>query len=52
VIVADDNGMEADGPGVTAPAMAEVEEDEDEELETVSDENGEAIFDANSDDDA
>jgi hypothetical protein len=50
VIVAEDDGMEVDGPGVPAPA--EVEEDEDEEVEPVSDEDGEAIFDADSDDDA
>jgi hypothetical protein len=50
VIVAEDDGMEVDGPGVTAPA--EVEEDEDEEVELVSDEDGEAVFDADFDDDA
>jgi hypothetical protein len=32
--------------------MLEVEEDEDEEPELVSDEDGEAIFDADSDDNA
>jgi hypothetical protein len=52
VIVADDGGMEVDGPGVTAPVILEVEEDEDEELERVSDEDGEAIFDADSNVDA
>jgi hypothetical protein len=52
VIVADDSGMEVDGPGVTAPVIPEVEEDEDEELEPVSDEDGEAIFDADSNVDA
>jgi hypothetical protein len=50
VIVAEDDGMEVDGPRVPAPA--EVEEDEDEEVEPISDEDGEAIFDADSDDDA
>jgi hypothetical protein len=52
VIVADDNGMEVDGPSVVAHVMLEVEEDNDEELELVSDEDREAIFDANSDVDA
>jgi hypothetical protein len=52
VIVVDDDGMEVDGPGVVAPVMLEVEEDKDEELELVSDEDGEAIFDAESGDDA
>jgi hypothetical protein len=42
VIVANDDSMEVDGPSVTAPVMLEVEEDEDEELEPVSDEDGEA----------
>ena len=50
VIVAEDDRMEVDGPRVPAPA--EVEEDKDEEVEPVSDEDGEAIFDANSEDDA
>jgi hypothetical protein len=50
VIVAEDDGMEVDGPRVPAPV--EVEEDEDEEFEPVSDKDGEAIFDANSEDDA
>jgi hypothetical protein len=50
VIIAEDDGMEVDGPRVPAPA--EVEEDEDEEVEAINDEDGEAIFDANSDDDA
>jgi hypothetical protein len=50
VIVAEDDGMEVDGPRVPAPA--EVEEDEDEEVEPISNEDGEAIFDANSDDEA
>jgi hypothetical protein len=36
VIVAKDDGMDVDGPGVPAPA--EVEEDEEEEIEPVSDE--------------
>jgi hypothetical protein len=52
VIVVDDNGMEVDGPGVAAPIMPEVEEDKDEELEPVSHEDGEVIFDADSDDNA
>jgi hypothetical protein len=52
VIVADDDGMEVDGPGVPTPVMLEVEEDEDEELEPVSDEDGEAIFDVDSNVDA
>jgi hypothetical protein len=43
--VADDDGMEICDP----PAPAEMEEDEDEELKPVSDEDGEAIFDADSD---
>ena len=45
VIVADDDGMEVDGPAAAAPPLHE-----DEELELVSDEDGEAIFDADSDD--
>jgi hypothetical protein len=52
VIVADDDGMEVDDPGVATPVMPEVMEDKDEELEPVSDEDGEAIFDADFDDDA
>jgi len=48
VIVADDDGMDVDGPAVAAPPLHEDLEDED--LEPVSDEDGEAIFDANSDD--
>jgi hypothetical protein len=44
--------MEVDGPGVPTPVMPEVEEDEDEELEPVSDEDGEAIFDVDSNVDA
>ena len=48
VIVADDDGMEVDGPAAAAPPLHE--DVEDEELEPVSDEDGEAIFDANSDD--
>jgi hypothetical protein len=52
VIVAKDDRMEVDGPGVTAPVMPEVKEDEDEELKPVSDEDGEAIVDADSDVDA
>jgi len=48
VIVADDDGMEVDGPATAAPPLQE--DVEDEELEPVSDEDGEAIFDADSDD--
>ena len=48
VIVADDDGMEVDGPATAAPPLHE--DVEDEELEPVSDEDGEAIFDADSDD--
>jgi len=48
VIVADDDGMEVDGPTAAAPPLHE--DVEDEELEPVSDEDGEAIFDADSDD--
>ena len=45
VIVADDDGMEVDGPAAAAPPLHE-----DEELEPVSDEDGEAIFNAESGD--
>jgi len=48
VIVADDDGMEVDGPATAAPPLHE--DLEYEELEPVSDEDGEAIFDADSDD--
>jgi len=48
VIVADDDGMEVDGPAAAAPPLHE--DVEDEELEPVSDEDGEAIFDTDSDD--
>jgi len=48
VIVADDDGMEVDGPAAAAPPLHE--DMEDEELEPISDEDGEAIFDADSDD--
>jgi len=48
VIVADGDGMEVDGPAVAAPPLHE--DMEDEELEPVSDMDGEAIFDADSDD--
>ena len=48
VIVADDDGMEVDGPAVAPPPLHE--DVEDEELEPVSDKDGEAIFDADSDD--
>jgi len=47
VIVVDDDDMELDGPAVAAPPLHEDMEDED--LEPVSDEDGEAIFDADSD---
>jgi hypothetical protein len=48
--VADDDGMEASDPNAATPT--EMEEDEDEKLEPVSDEDGEVIFDAKSDGDA
>ena len=48
VIVSDDDGMEVDGPATAAPPLHE--DVDDEELEPVSDEDGEAIFDADSDD--
>jgi len=48
VLVADDDGMEVDGPAAAAPPLHE--DVVDEELEPVSDEDGEAIFDADSDD--
>jgi len=48
VIVADDDGMEVDGLATVAPPLHE--DVEDEELEQVSDEDEEAIFDADSDD--
>jgi len=48
VIVADDDGMQVDGPAAAAQPLHE--DVEDEELEQVSDEVGEAIFDADSDD--
>jgi len=48
VIVADDDGMEVDGPAAAAPPLHE--DVEDEELEPVSNEDGEAIFDVDSDD--
>jgi len=48
VIMADDDGMEVDGPVTAAPPLHE--NVEDEELEPVNDEDGEAIFDADSDD--
>jgi len=40
--------LEVDGPAAAAPPLHE--DVEDEELEPVSDEDGEAIFDADSDD--
>ena len=46
VIVADDDGMEVDGPATAAPPLHE--DVEDEELQPVSNEDGEAIFDADS----
>ena len=48
LIMTDDDGMEVDGPAAAAPPLHE--DVEDEELEPVSDEDGEAIFDADSDD--
>jgi len=48
VIVADDDGMEVDGSATAAPPLHE--DVEDEELEPVSDEDGEASFDADSED--
>jgi len=48
VIVVDDDGMEVHGPAMTASPLHE--DMEDEELEPVSNEDGEAIFDADSDD--
>ena len=48
VIVVDDDGIEVDGPAAAAPPLHE--DVEDEELEPVSDEDGEAIFDAVLDD--
>jgi len=48
VIVANDDGMEVDGPAAAAPPLHK--DVEDEELEPVSDKDGEAIFEAGSDD--
>ena len=48
VIVAEDDGTEEDGSVAAAPPLHEDVEDED--LEPVSDEDGEVIFDADSDD--
>ena len=48
VIVADDDYMEVDRPAAAAPPLHEYVEDK--ELEPVSDEDGEAIFDADSGD--
>jgi len=48
VIMSEDDGMEVDGPATAAPPLHE--DVEGEELESVSDEDGEAIFDADSDD--
>ena len=50
MIVAHDDGMEVDGPVAAAPPLHE--DMEDEELEPVSVEDGEAIFDADSDDES
>jgi len=47
VIMADDDGMEVDGHATAAPLLHE--DVEDEELEPVSDEDGEVIFNADSD---
>jgi len=44
MIVADDDRMEVDGPAAAAPPLHE--DMEDEKLETVSDDDGEVIFDA------
>jgi len=46
--MADDDGMEVVGQAVAAPPLHE--DVEDEELEPVSDEDKEVIFDADSDD--
>jgi len=46
--MADDDGMEVDGPTAAAPPLHKDVEDKEQEL--VSDEDGEAIFDADSDD--
>ena len=48
VIVADDDCMEVNGPAAATPPLHE--DVEDEALEPVSDEDGEAIFDVDSDD--
>jgi len=48
MIMSEDDCMEIDGPVVAAPPMHE--DMEDEELKPVSDEDREAIFDANLDD--
>jgi len=48
VIVADDDCMEVDGPAAAAPPLHK--DVEEEELEQVSGEDGEAIFDVDSDD--
>ena len=47
VIVANDDGMEVDGPAAAAPPLHE--DGEDEELEPISDKDGDVIFDADSD---
>jgi len=48
VIMADDDGMEVDGPAAASPLLHE--DMEAKELEPVSDEDGEVIFDADSGD--
>jgi len=50
VIMADDDGMEVDGPAAASPPLHE--DMEDEELESVSDEDGEVIFDGDSNDES
>jgi len=47
LIVANDDGVEVDGQAAAAPLLHE--DVEDDELEPFSDEDGEAIFNANSD---
>ena len=48
MILADDDGIEVDGPATAAPPLHKYVEDE--ELEPVSDEDGEAILDTDSHD--
>jgi hypothetical protein len=47
-----DDDMEVNGPQDVPPEEEEEEEDDDEELEPISDEDGEEIFDTDSEDDA